>query len=216
VVSLRNVVHVFVGVMEDNGGNSGNAGAHIKSIFEGRVPILALVDTIAVSLSELAERLAGEDSHGELSHGVHGLGEALDQGFDIGRDLTAVEDLSLELLKLTCGGELASEEEPKGSLREGLRATFSLGRLSSNGVKIFASVGDTIHIVKFGCLIEEAGHASHATNNLAYSNFSELSVAVLLLEVAEDLLFFLDGVLHLLLEGGGEVSLSVLYYSNST
>ena len=119
-VGLRNVLHVFVGVVEDNGGNSGNAGAHIKSIFEGRVPVLALVDTITVSLSELAERLASEDSHGELSHGVHGLGEALDQGFDIGRDLTAVEDLSLELLKLTCGGELASEEEPKGSLREGL------------------------------------------------------------------------------------------------
>ena len=70
--------------------------------------------------------------------------------------------------------------------------------------------------MKFGCLIEEAGHAPHATNNLAYSNFSELSIAVLLLEMAEDLLFFLDGVLHLLLEGGGEVSLSVLYYSNST
>ena len=62
-VGLRNVLHVFVGVVEDNGGNSGNAGAHIKSIFEGRVPVLALVDTIAVSLSELAERLASEDSH---------------------------------------------------------------------------------------------------------------------------------------------------------
>ena len=71
-------------------------------------------------------------------------------------------------------------------------------------------------MVKFGGLIEETGHASHATNNLAYSNFSELSVAMLLLKVAEDLLLVVYGVLHLLLEGGGEVSLSVLYYRHST
>ena len=51
---------------------------------------------------------------------MHGLRETLDQGFDISRDLTAVEDLSLELLKLALGGELTSEKEPEGSLRKGL------------------------------------------------------------------------------------------------
>jgi hypothetical protein len=63
-VCLRNVVRILVTVMEDDGGNSGNTGAHIEGIFEGRIPVLALVNAIAVSFSELAERLASEDAHG--------------------------------------------------------------------------------------------------------------------------------------------------------
>lgn len=119
-VCVRNVVLILVAVVEDNGGDSRNSGAHIKSIFEGGVPVLALVDTITVCLGELREGLACEDTHGELSHGVHGLGEALDEGLNLIRDSTSVVELSSKLLKLAAVGEFSSEEEPEGTFGDGL------------------------------------------------------------------------------------------------
>lgn len=47
---------------------------------------------------------------------MHVLGEALNKGLCISREVSTVEDLSLELGKLRCSGELTSEKEPEGSL----------------------------------------------------------------------------------------------------
>lgn len=82
-VSLGDLVLVSVAVVVDNGSNVGYFGAYIEGIFEGGVPVLALVDTLAVGLGEMTLRLAREDAHGELGHGVHGLGEALDKGLSL-------------------------------------------------------------------------------------------------------------------------------------
>jgi hypothetical protein len=200
-VGLRHVVDILVAVVEDDGSDSGDAGAHIEGIFKSGVPILALVNAVAVGLGELAEGLASEDTHGELSHGVHVLGEALDEVLDVLGDLASVEELSLEFLKLGVAWELSCEEEPEGSFGEGLRAAWGLVALFSDLVEIFTAVGDTIEVVKLGSLIEETRHASHTTDNLADSNIAELGVTVLLLEVVKNLLFLVDGVLNLLLEG---------------
>lgn len=99
-IGRGDLVVVSIAVVEDDGGDAGNASADIKSIFEGGVPVFALVDPVVVGLGELTQRLAGEDTHGELSHGVHGLGEALDEFLDLSGDLSSVEELSLEFLKL--------------------------------------------------------------------------------------------------------------------
>lgn len=53
-VSLRHGLHVFVAVVEDDGSDSRNASTHIKGIFEGRLPVLALVDSIVVGLGKFA------------------------------------------------------------------------------------------------------------------------------------------------------------------
>jgi len=110
------------------------------------------------------------------------LGEVLDECLSISREGSTVIDLSLELLKLGGRGELTSQEEPKGSLREGLRATRCLGRLLSDLVEILTSVCDTVEVVKLGCLIEKTGHASHSTNDLADVDLTKDVVSVLLLE----------------------------------
>jgi hypothetical protein len=55
-------LHILVAVVEDDSGNSGNASADIEGIFEGGIPVFALVDAVVVSLGELAGRLASEDT----------------------------------------------------------------------------------------------------------------------------------------------------------
>ena len=62
-VSLGNVVLILVAIVENDGCNSGNAGANVEGIFESGVPVLALVDAVVVGLSEFAEGLAGENTH---------------------------------------------------------------------------------------------------------------------------------------------------------
>jgi hypothetical protein len=206
-VSFGDVVLILVAIVEDDGSDAGNAGAHIKGIFKGGLPVLALVDAVSIGLGKLAGRLASKDTHRELSHGVHVLGEALNESLDLGGKLTALEELGLELLELRLAGELSSEKKPEGSLRKGLRATWGLVALLTDLEKILSSVGDTIDMVKLGGLVKEAGHASHTTDHLAHSDFSELGITVLLLEHIESLLLLVDGVLDLLLKGGREESL---------
>ena len=142
---------------------------------------------------------------------MHVLGEALDEVLNISGELACLEELFLELIELRLAGELSSEKEPEGSLGKGLRATGGLVSLLSHLIEILATVGNTIEVVKLGGLIEEAWHASHATDYLADCDLTELGVTVLLLEVVEHLLLLMDGVFHLLLKGSREVSLSVLF-----
>jgi hypothetical protein len=214
-ITLGNSVLVFVAVMEDDGGDSRNTGAYIEGIFECRVPVLALMNAVVVSLGELAWRLASKDTHRELSHRVHGLREVLDQSFSLSGEFTTVEELSLELSKFTLRGELSSKKEPESGLWKRLWTTWSFGRLCSHSVEVLASVSNTIEVVKLGGLVQEAWHASHATDNLAYSNFTELGIAVLFLEVIKNLLLIVNDVLHLLLKSNRELSLGSLKYQTS-
>jgi hypothetical protein len=69
--------------------------------------------------------------------------------------------------------------------------------------------------MELGCLIEEAWHASHSTDDLTDSDFTELGVSVLFLESIEDLLLLVNDMFHLLLESDGELSLRNLYIETS-
>ena len=73
-------VHVWnssgtIAVMEDEGSDSGDLGAEIKSILESWLPIFSLMDSILVGLSELASWLTSQNTCGKLSHWMHGLWE---------------------------------------------------------------------------------------------------------------------------------------------
>ena len=164
------------------------------------------MDAVIVCLSELRERLASKDTRGELSHRVHGLGEALDECFDFIRDSSAVEELGLELFEFALRREFSGEKEPKSTFGDGLRTTGGLWTLESNLIKIFASIGDPIEVVKLGGLIEETGHASHTSDDLADGDLINLCVTVLVLELLEHLLLLSDNMFHPLLECAREVS----------
>jgi hypothetical protein len=88
--------------------------------------------------------------------------------------------------------ELTSEKQPESSLGQRLRATWGLVSLLSHLEEILSSVGDTVKVVELGGLIEEAGHASHTADDLADSDIAKLSVTMLLLELVENLLLFVD------------------------
>ena len=64
--------------------------------------------------------------------------------------------------------------------------------------------------MKLGSFVEEAGHASHSTDDLADVDLTKDVTTVLFLELAENLLFLLNNVFHLLLESDRELSLSSL------
>jgi hypothetical protein len=78
--------------------------------------------------------------------------------------------------------------------------------------EILSSVCDTIDVMKLRGFIEEAGHASHSTNDLTDVYLTKDMVSVLLLELIENLLLFVNYVFHLLLESDRELSLGSLYH----
>lgn len=182
-ICIWNIVIVLVAVMEDDSGNTGDTSTHIKSIFVCSAPVLALVDTLRVGLCELGRRLASKNTHGELGHWVHVLREALNESFDTFRELSTLEKLCLELLKLRLAREFTSKEEPESSLGKGLGTARSFVTLLTDLVEILASVGNTVEVMELGSLVKKAGHASHTTDDLRDSNIAELGVAMLLLEL---------------------------------
>ena len=142
---------------------------------------------------------------------MHVLGETLNQIFNISREVTTVENLSLELSKLALIGELSGEKKPECGLREGLRTAGGLRRLSSNSIKILSSIGNTVEMMKLRSFVKKSWHASHTSNNLANSNITEFSITVLFLEVVQYFLFVVDDMFHLLFKRDRELSLSDLH-----
>ncbi len=118
-------------------------GNHIKSIFECRLPVFRLVDTLGVGCSIFTLGLASHYSHDELGHGVHMLRERPNERLDMGWKLSARVEISSETFDLGGGWHFTSEEEPEKTLRERLASrdgAWELGLRGSVGRKIsFAS-----------------------------------------------------------------------------
>mmetsp|Transcript_87510 Transcript_87510/g.120573 ORF Transcript_87510/g.120573 Transcript_87510/m.120573 type:complete len:258 (-) Transcript_87510:75-848(-) len=196
-------------VVVDQSSNSGHLRAKIQSIFHSRLPVLSLVDTIVVSLDEVTIRLASQNTSRELSHSVHVLGERTDKGFLVSRQFTSLVHLFLEHLNLTLSGELTGEEQPKNTLGNGLTAIDGLRSLLSDGVEIVTSVEDTVHSIKLGGFIEHTWEASHTTNDLVHSHFTDGLGTEFFLEVFDFTLSLSNEVFHLLGKDlSREVSLS--------
>ena len=102
--------------------------------------------------------------------------------------MTSPVQFVLELLQLTLRWEIPSEKQPENSLWEWLLTAGGSWRLISDLVEVLVSVGDAVDWVQLGCLIDHSHHASHTSDDLAHSDFSELGLIVLLLEGVEHLL----------------------------
>ena len=115
-------------VAVDAGGNAGDLGEEIHRVLIGVVPVLVLVDTLVVGLGEAG--LGAEGRHGghKLSHGVEGLGEAVDHLLDVGREGRAASPLLGDGLGLLVGGDLTGHQKPEETLGKGLLTSRSLGQ----------------------------------------------------------------------------------------
>lgn len=118
---------ILVGVAVDGGSDRWELRDEVHRVIEGVLPVLGLGHALSIGLGE--RRLAFKSSHGgrELSHGVKGLGEVVEELKDVVGDLGGLSPLGGESANLSLGRDLASQEKPEETFWERLGATRGLG-----------------------------------------------------------------------------------------
>lgn len=105
-------------VLVDAGGDGGELGNEVHRVLEGVAPVLLLVDTLGVGLSERRGLLERGDGDRELGHGVEVVGAVVDQLLNELGDGGASGPVGGQVADLLLGGDLAGEEEPEETLTE--------------------------------------------------------------------------------------------------
>jgi hypothetical protein len=114
-------------VAVDARGNVGELGNEVHGVLESVLPVLGLLHALGVSLSEGRLVLQSGDGDGELSHGVEGVGAAVNELLNELGEVGAGSPLGGEVANLLLGGNLTGKEEPEETLGKGLLTTGSLG-----------------------------------------------------------------------------------------
>lgn len=118
---------VLEDVTVDARGNVGELGNEVHGVLEGVLPVLGLLHALGVGLSEGRLVLKSSNSDGELSHGVEGVGAAVDELLNELGEVGAGSPLSGEVADLLLRGNLTGEEEPEETLGKRLLTTGGLG-----------------------------------------------------------------------------------------
>lgn len=114
-------------VAVDARGDVGEHGNEVHRVLEGVLPVLGLLHALGVGLSEGRLVLKSGDGQRELSHGVEGVGAAVNELLNELGKLRAGSPLGGEVANLLLGGNLTGEEEPEETLGKRLGTTGSLG-----------------------------------------------------------------------------------------
>lgn len=212
-VEAGGVIKLASGVLDDNtvlelaavdqGSDLRELGDHVKDILEGRLPVLVLVNTGLVGLGELRFGLASHEGSGELSHGVHVLGERADEGLDVSRELGAVTQLLSEGASLLRGGHLGGQQQPDKGLRDGLTLTSGALEGGQLGLELRdgeSTEADTLLGIEQGGLVVHALNVTTTTDALLNGDFTKRAMTVLLLELLQSLLLGRNLVLQDLLK----------------
>lgn len=136
----RGDLAVLEDVAVDFGGDGGQLGDEVHRVLEGVVPVVLLVDTLSVGLSESGLVLKGSHSQRELGHGVEGVGAAVNELLKEFGEVGAGSPLSRQVPDLLLRGDLTGQEEPEETFRERLLTTGSLGQE-------LLALGDLKHVV---------------------------------------------------------------------
>jgi hypothetical protein len=119
---------VLEDVAVDARGNVGELGNEVHGVLESVLPVLGLLHALGVGLSEGRLVLKSSDGQRELSHGVEGVGAAVDELLNELGEVGAGSPLSGEVADLLLRRNLAGKEEPEETLGKGLLTTGSLGK----------------------------------------------------------------------------------------
>jgi hypothetical protein len=201
-VASRDGSVVAVLVVENDGCDAGHLGAEVNAVLESRLPILGLVHAALVGLHEVGAWLAGEDTHGELSHGVHVSGERADHSLFLCGQLASAEELLFEIFGLRFSGQLSSKEKPENAFRDGLASWDSGGSILADVEELRSTVRDALCGVELGGLVEHSWDSTHASDDLANSHLVNDGLSELLLEGENLLLAVGNDGLHALMEDG--------------
>mmetsp|Transcript_109924 Transcript_109924/g.234722 ORF Transcript_109924/g.234722 Transcript_109924/m.234722 type:complete len:346 (+) Transcript_109924:541-1578(+) len=173
-------------VAEDARCQEGRLGHNGQGVVKNVGPVVRLLHgALPVGLAEGASWLHGQQGHGHLRHGVHGLREAINERVDVVRDHGALVELLVERLALRICGNLTCEHEPKGSLGQAHLALRRLRELVIAVVQGEATVSDPFHGVQQRSLAEQGVDATHAPDAHAHCGVPELNRALLLLQGCE-------------------------------
>lgn len=118
---------VLEDVTVDARGNVGELGNEVHGVLEGVLPVLGLLHALGVSLSEGRLVLKSGNGDRELSHGVEGVGAAVDELLNELGEVGAGSPLSGEVADLLLRGNLTGKEEPEETLGKRLLTTGGLG-----------------------------------------------------------------------------------------
>ena len=158
---------------------------------EGGVPVLALVNTLAVGLGELGLGVQSGHGSGELGHGVEVGGEVVEHRHHVGRELSTTSPVLGETSHLVLSGNISSQQQPEQTLGQRLLTSGSLGeQLLALGDGV-ATEPDALVSVQDRGLGDQALHAPHTSVDLVHGDLANLGVPVRLPEG-----------LHLLLDHG--------------
>ena len=124
----RSNLAILVDVAENFSGDGRKLGDEVHGILESVLPVLGLGHTLSVGLGEVGLVLESGDSERELSHGVEGVGAAVDQLLDELGNIGASGPVGGEVADLLLGRNLASEKKPEEAFRKRLLATRGLGK----------------------------------------------------------------------------------------
>mmetsp|Transcript_27228 Transcript_27228/g.78189 ORF Transcript_27228/g.78189 Transcript_27228/m.78189 type:complete len:205 (+) Transcript_27228:854-1468(+) len=159
------VLAVEEDVPEDTGAEDGDLSHQRDAVVQDVGPIVCLLHgTGPVGLPEGAFRLQREEAHGELCHGVHVLGESVNELHNVVRDCLAAVELRRQRLGLRIRGHLVREEKPKGRLRQAYLACSCLRQLLVTLLQRASAVADALHGVQVGGLADHALDAAHTTD----------------------------------------------------
>lgn len=195
VVKVARRVLVDLAVLEgaavDKGGNLGQLGNDVEHILERVLPVRVLVDALGVGGGKLALRLAGRQGQGQLSHGVHGLGQGADQGLDVLGQGAARSQLSRKRARLLHRGDLARQKEPDERLGQGLALASRASKCWELGLQlrnaVTAKPNALLRIQQRG-LVVHALDIAPTSNALVHSHLTKRQVSVILLELLHSLL----------------------------
>ena len=191
---------ISVEVVVDGSSNHGQLGNHVHGVLECGLPVLGLVDTLAVRLGELGLGVERGHGGGELGHGVEVGGEVVQHGDHVAGQLGAPRPVLAEAADLLLGGDVAGDQEPEQTLGQRLLTAGRLGQqLLALGDGV-AAEPDALVSVEHGGLGHQPLHA-HAAVEGVHGDLADLGVAVLLPKCLDLLL----GSGDLLGEGGPQI-----------
>mmetsp|Transcript_91478 Transcript_91478/g.255462 ORF Transcript_91478/g.255462 Transcript_91478/m.255462 type:complete len:340 (+) Transcript_91478:830-1849(+) len=197
-----NVLAVEVHVPEDAGGQWRDLGNEAQRVVQHVDPVVGLLHgPRSVVLLEAARGLQREQPHGELGHGVHVLGEGVDQlGGALGQRGALVQ-LFVQRLHLRIRRDLIGEQQPEGGLGQAdLAGGAGLRQLLVALLQRPPAVANALHGVEQRGLAHQALDAPSPADAHVHRDLAERIVAVLLLQPLEDRRLLLREGLDLPLE----------------
>lgn len=173
-VLVDNAIKVRVAV--DGGSNLGQLGNDVENILEDVVVVVGLGNTVGVGLGKDRIGLAGIEADGELGHGVHVLGQAVEEGNNVRRKLRAGMKLGSQRIDLLLRRDLRGKEEPEQTLEQRL----AIALLAREGREDLLALGDgqttetnTLLRIEVGGLPKHALDATGTADALIDGNLSD-------------------------------------------